>query len=79
MPFVKRKAVDPLPVPAALVDAQAAGQNPAVFFLAATGEVFVDYECVARALTQGVHRAAGLLPPAHLPERAERQGQSDVF
>ncbi|WFD44976.1 dolichyl-P-Glc:Glc1Man9GlcNAc2-PP-dolichol alpha-1,3-glucosyltransferase [Malassezia psittaci] len=44
MPFVKRKPVNPLPVPSALVDAQSQGKNPTVFYLATTGEVFEDYE-----------------------------------
>lgn len=48
MPFVKRKPVQPLAVPEALVAAQSQGQNPNVFYLAATGEVFADYEYVCR-------------------------------
>lgn len=44
MPFIKRKPVLPLAVPESLVAAQAQGQNPPVFYLAATGEVFADYE-----------------------------------
>lgn len=46
MPIVKRKPVQPLPIPEALVAALEKGENRAVFYLAATGEVFAEYEYV---------------------------------
>ncbi|PKI85104.1 hypothetical protein MVES_000771 [Malassezia vespertilionis] len=44
MPIVKRKAISPLPLADSLETAKKDGQNPSVFFLAATGEVFLDYD-----------------------------------
>ena len=46
MPVLKRKPVQAQPLPDALLAAQAKGDDPAVFYLAETGEVFADYEYV---------------------------------
>ena len=46
MPIVKRKPVTPDPVPDALIAARHEGKDPPVYYLAATGEVFAEYECV---------------------------------
>lgn len=64
MPFVKRKPVLPLGLPDALVSATEKGQNPNVFYLAATGEVFADYEYVV-TLIQKLRSAFELLSPAY--------------
>ncbi|WFD34868.1 dolichyl-P-Glc:Glc1Man9GlcNAc2-PP-dolichol alpha-1,3-glucosyltransferase [Malassezia cuniculi] len=44
MPIVKRKPVAPEPVPDALIAARNDGKDPAVYYLAATGEVFAEYD-----------------------------------
>ena len=43
MPILKRKPVQPLPVPDTLLTAKAKGEDPNVFYLSATGELFADY------------------------------------
>lgn len=44
MPIVKRKPVVPEAVPDALIAARHEGKDPAVYYLAATGEIFTEYE-----------------------------------
>lgn len=46
MPVVKRKHVQPVSLPASLAAAHAQHEDRDVFYLAATGEVFDDYEYV---------------------------------
>ena len=46
MPLVKRKVVELAPPPKSK-----AGEDPEVFYLAATGEIFPDYETYANRLT----------------------------
>lgn len=45
MPLLRRRQVTLLPTPA--FDPATEGQDPQVFYLKATGEIFKDYECVA--------------------------------
>jgi len=51
MPIVKRKPVQPVPVSEALEAAYARHEAPPVFYLAATGEVFAEYEHYAARLS----------------------------
>lgn len=51
MPTVKRKPVQPVPVSEALEAAHARHEAPPVFYLAATGEVFAEYEHYAARLS----------------------------
>ncbi|WFD32685.1 dolichyl-P-Glc:Glc1Man9GlcNAc2-PP-dolichol alpha-1,3-glucosyltransferase [Malassezia sp. CBS 17886] len=50
MPVVKRKPVQPVPLPASLA-AAAPQENPSVFYLAGTGEIFSDYDQYAARLS----------------------------
>jgi len=45
MPLLRRRPVQLLPLP----DLDSLSHDTPVFYLKATGEVFLDYECVPRA------------------------------
>lgn len=80
MPTVKRKSVPAVALPDALAALPAEQQaSRQVFYLAATGEVFADYEYVLSRLTQAIRGAAFVLPPANLSVRAQRQVESHVL
>lgn len=51
MPIVKRKPVQPVPLAESLEAAHARHEAPPVFYLAATGEVFAEYEHYAARLS----------------------------